>query len=40
MEWVDGMKNQSFVLKHRGSYEKFAKFVEAVKTRNIDYDNL
>lgn len=40
MEWVDGMKDQPFVLKHRCSYEKFAKFIEAVRTGHVDYDNL
>lgn len=40
MKWIDGMKEQPFVLKHKCSYEKFAKFVEAVRTGTIDYDNL
>ncbi|KAL6256183.1 hypothetical protein P5V15_012299 [Pogonomyrmex californicus] len=40
MEWVDGMKDQPFIVKHRCPYDKFAKFIEAVRTGNVDYDNL
>ncbi|KYN01309.1 PREDICTED: glutathione S-transferase omega-1-like [Cyphomyrmex costatus] len=40
MKWADGMKIQPFVLKYRCSYKKLAKFLEAVKTKTVDYDNI
>ncbi|XP_072749607.1 pyrimidodiazepine synthase [Anoplolepis gracilipes] len=40
MDWLDEMRGQWFVEKHKCSYEKFAKFIEATKTGNVDYDNI
>lgn len=40
MDWLDEMKSQRFVEEHKCSYEKFAKFIEASKAGNIDYDNI
>lgn len=40
MEWVDGMKNQPFVIKHRCPYDKHIKFIESARTGKIDFDNI
>ncbi|XP_029664155.1 pyrimidodiazepine synthase-like isoform X1 [Formica exsecta] len=40
MDWLDEMKSQWFVEEHKCSYEKFAKFIEASKAGNVDYDNI
>ena len=34
------MKNQSFVKENAGSYETFAKVVEASNAGTVDYDNI
>ncbi|EGI63781.1 PREDICTED: pyrimidodiazepine synthase-like isoform X1 [Acromyrmex echinatior] len=40
VKWVEGMKIQPFVLKYRSSYKKLAKFFEARRANNVDYDNI
>jgi len=40
MDWLDEMKGQWFIEEHKCSYEKFAKFIEASKVGNVDYDNI
>lgn len=40
MGWIVEMKNQSFVKENKCSYEKFAKFIEAMRAGNLDYDNI
>ncbi|KYN38769.1 hypothetical protein ALC56_06768 [Trachymyrmex septentrionalis] len=40
VKWVEGMKIQPFVLKYRSLYKKVAKFLEARRANNVDYDNI